>query len=350
MTGIQKTMLLACVMMFLTAPAGVVLADWDEGEPFKWLQRPDLTPLGIDICVDDTGYGGRRMIGDDFQCTESGYIRGIHLWGSWHNDDVGEIAGITLRIWSDNPEGPQGHSEPLQELWSKQFGPDDFVPRLYHTMPDGEFEGWWDPRSGLGWIPNGDRQVWQINIEIDEETAFYQQGSPDVPIIYWLLVEVQLPPESQSNFGWKTRDRWDGHFMDDAVWHTPDSIPWHELKYPEGHEYYPDSIDMAFVLTGEPPDEDEGCCIDGYVCLDMTPAECRANGGVPQGPGSFCTVDETCCINGGATCVDVDPLCCDDLGGTPSPLGEAACLGDGNGDGFDDACVKPGCFLRALFR
>ncbi|MFC1890269.1 hypothetical protein ACFL4G_10980, partial [Thermodesulfobacteriota bacterium] len=105
--------------------------------------------------------------------------------------------------------------------------------------------------------------------------------------------------------------------------------------------------DMAFVITSE---EAEGCCIDGGNCLDLTPTECRANGGTPQGPGTFCTVDETCCINGGASCVDVDPLCCDDLGGTPSPLGEATCLGDSNNDGFDDACVKPGCFLRALLR
>ncbi|MFC1890144.1 hypothetical protein ACFL4G_10345 [Thermodesulfobacteriota bacterium] len=98
-------------------------------------------------------------------------------------------------------------------------------------------------------------------------------------------------------------------------------------------------------------EEPEACCFDdGWACWDETPTECWFMGATSQGPGTFCTVDETCCINGGASCMDVDPLCCDDLGGTPSPLGEAACLGDGNGDGFDDACVKPGCFLRALLR
>ena len=45
-----------------------------------------------------------------------------------------------------------------------------------------------------------------------------------------------------------------------------------------------------------------------------------------------------------------DPAGPYDIGGTLSTLGQPVCLGDGNGDGFDDACVKPGCFLKALLR
>ena len=48
----RKTLSLACVLAFLISTAGAALGDWNEGDPFKWLQRPDLTPLGIDICVE----------------------------------------------------------------------------------------------------------------------------------------------------------------------------------------------------------------------------------------------------------------------------------------------------------
>ena len=42
------------------------------------------------------------------------------------------------------------------------------------------------------------------------------------------------------------------HYQDDAVWY---GAQWVDIEYPEGHPYYPDSIDMAFVLTSEQPDD-----------------------------------------------------------------------------------------------
>ena len=42
-----------------------------------------------------------------------------------------------------------------------------------------------------------------------------------------------------------------------------------------------------------------------------------------------CLVDDSC--------VDTAFVCCDDIG-SPSPNGEPACLGDGDGNGIDDAC------------
>ena len=36
--------------------------------------------------------------------------------------------------------------------------------------------------------------------------------------------------------------------------------------------------------------------------------------------------------------MNLDPLCCMQMGGTPIPFGPGLCLGDGDGNGTDDAC------------
>jgi hypothetical protein len=118
---------------------------------------------------------------------------------------------------------------------------------------------------------------------------------------------------------------------------------------------------------GGPPDE--ACCMPDGSCVMMPEVDCTAMGGVPQGPGSVCTTAQACCWPDD-TCAMVDPLCCGDLRGTVTPgeCGErqaccddvgycymadescctangdtpqgagTACLGDGDGDGVDDAC------------
>jgi hypothetical protein len=283
-------------LAILLGHSTVALCDWNPEDPAKWVQMPDLTETGIDICVDDTGELGPRTIGDDFLCTETGPITDVHLWGSWLNDDKGRITAIHLSFYSDDPIGDEGsdpdneYSKPDILLWDRWFDETQFVERSYYKLPDGVYEGWWDPRAGAsGYIQNGDTEVWQINIDILEE-PFEQQGTPDEPVIYWLVVEVKIDQTIEgTSFGWKTRDRQDGHFMDDAVWM---GFQWVELKYPEGHPYYPDSIDMAFVLTGreeEEPKHDLGDAPDstnnhGFNMTAYPP------GGPPGTPANFPTV------------------------------------------------------------
>lgn len=259
---------LRCSLLLPLLLSGLVWADWNEGEPYKWLQRPDLSTTGIDICVDNTGDLGQRTIGDDFECREPGPITGVHLWGSWKNDLKGQITNIRVQFYSDDPVGPGGsdpdnpYSKPDQLLWDRWFDASQITERLYFTLPQGDFEWWWDPRSGT-LLPNGDTQVWQYNIKIEDE-PFFQEGMPDMPVIYWLVVEVKIDQAiDNSSFGWKTRDRWDGQFMDKAVWM---GFGWVDIEYPQGHSYWPDPVDMSFVLTGkeEPHDElDFGDAPDG---------------------------------------------------------------------------------------
>jgi hypothetical protein len=83
------------------------------------------------------------------------------------------------------------------------------------------------------------------------EDAFFQSGSGDDPIVYWLDVQA-YPHDPDAWFGWKTSVQ---HWNDDAVWgdgYEPYYGPWFELRYPPDHPYFPESIDLAFRLMNEP--------------------------------------------------------------------------------------------------
>lgn len=241
----------------------------------KWVQLPDTTPFGIDIAVDQPDATGMmRTLADDFQCSSTDKITDVHLWGSWLNDKKGVLKKIHLSIHSDDPVGPEGPdpqnewSKPDKLLWQMDFFAEDFTEKLYAKLPDGEF--WWDPMQPDGGpIPGGDHEIWQVDIKIDPEKAFLQEGSREKPIVYWLDVRVET---SEGRFGWKTR-RWPDHFNDDAVFTVGSELPhfWRELRYPPQHPYYQsdqNSIDMAFVITAR-----EFCCgsadlnCDGLVDL-----------------------------------------------------------------------------------
>ena len=230
----------------------------------KWVQWPDLTPFGIDIKVD--GEDPARVLADDFLCTETSLLTDVHLWGSWLHDIEGEITNVHLSIHEDDPVGDEGMrkdnewSMPGELLWEGDFNNYEMTP--FYELSEG-FEWWWDPITGK-LIPDGDRQVWQLDVQIDPLRAFVQRGTPDEPVIYWLDVHVDVEPdpsgERQPEFGWKTR-QWPDHFMDDAVWW--DGLGWQDLRYPQGHPYHgleKDSIDMAFMLTFEeaPQEHDLG--------------------------------------------------------------------------------------------
>ncbi len=219
----------------------------------RWCQTPDLTPNGIDIRVDNSD-GKLRALADDFECKSLGKLTHIRLWGSWNQDRKGEIQKIRLRIYGDDPIGPDGYDKtnqfslPLPEvLWEKESLAGEFSEALYHVLPiSGEW--WWDPVSGKS-MPGGDTQVWQFDLTVKPEEAFVQDGTPEKPRIYWLSVEVDA---TKGEFGWKTR-RWPDHFMDDAVWSVGPTSPrtWEELRYPAGHPYADkeqNSVDLAFCL------------------------------------------------------------------------------------------------------
>lgn len=84
------------------------------------------------------------------------------------------------------------------------------------------------------------------------------------------------------------------------------------------------------------------CCFSALPCMQLSQADCEAQGGVYLGDFTSCIGDQACCLQNG-TCIDTDAICCEFIyGGIPQGPG-SVCLGDNNGDGRDDLCYPPDC-------
>ncbi len=276
-----RRMLVLCLLAVMALPLAA-LADWDTGMPAKWVQMPDLTPMGIDVNA-----SRQFILADDFRCTEMGKITGIHIWGSWLNDVMATSARFTLSIHADIPDSlsSTGYSMPGEVLWYRTFLPGQYTVRLWHTG----LEGWMDPPDTYRFP--ADTMCWQYNFPIADSAAFCQQGSSTRPVVYWLDVKA-VPGVPSATFGWKTSEM---HWNDDAVWGSgsePYGGPWSELRYPPGHSYYPQSIDLAFVIVSEPSgnldwgDAPDSPTAPGYPVLSFNGGANHVIGGPWLGPAT----------------------------------------------------------------
>ena len=238
-TSFEKKSRLAALAMVVGLAASVNLAkaDWQPGQPAKWVQMPDLIN-GMNVLATDP-----MLLADDFLCTQTGPITDIHVWGSWLDDQIDLNARFKLSIHSDVPATPTSHSYPGPELWSGVFDASQYLVNPWATTPN---EPFYDPANG---IIGFDNIVWQYNFYIDEPLAFVQQGTTANPVVYWL--DVQMLPAAAGGplFGWKTSDQ---HWNDDATWSeapfgTQPQV-WNELI----DETTGTSLDMAFVITTVP--------------------------------------------------------------------------------------------------
>ncbi len=220
------------LLTLLVLPSTPALADWDLGDDFKmhFPQLPDPTGWDVSASVPSA-------IADDWQCSQSGYVSDIHIWGSWYMDMPSPILNFRLEIWSDQPADPPGipFSRPQALLWAHDFPAGTFIERPY-GIPS--LQGFFDPFNGIV-EPANHLNTFQYNFSVPEGEAFIQEEGT----IYWLVVQVALdgPPV----WGWKTsRDHWN----DDSVYIDPTGA-WQELFDP----FEPGlSLDQAFVITGEP--------------------------------------------------------------------------------------------------
>jgi hypothetical protein len=251
--------LIPVLLVALLALAWGASADWDPSMPAKWVQMPDETSNGIDVDANyrvDATY--HYILADDFECTETGPIKQIHIWGSWLSDFLpwgdADSVRFMLSFHADIPdsESPTGYSMPGDVLWHRAFAPGEFTSRVWL---DGVPEGWMSGSSL--YFGNADSTIWQYNFYVPDGDEFWQQGTPDEPIVYWLDVQA-FPFEEDASFGWKTSI---DHWNDDAVWGNgvePYFGPWYELSYFSGHELYGQPLDLAFVIAGEQVDRDWG--------------------------------------------------------------------------------------------
>ena len=222
------------VVLFVAVAAR---ADWFPGDDHKmhYPQLPD--PFGWDVNATFP-----KVLADDWQCSETGPVSDVHLWGSWEfgQGDEALISRIHLSIHTNIPApAAGGFSMPGDLLWERDFSPGEFT--VIDPYGTGE-QGWYDPNSGE-FRPGDHFTFHQINI-VDIRDPFSQTKDE----IYWLDVSVETITPS-ARWGWKTTQ---DHFMDDAVWADiidPGGIitNWQELRDPTG-----ESLDLAFVITPEP--------------------------------------------------------------------------------------------------
>ena len=217
------------------------------GQDTKWLRQPYNSFYGTGVRVDDFD-GVSRLIADDFECTQTGPITQVYLWGSWDYDSgsgspPGSVKNFKLYIFSDDPvgDGPSKdddpdneYSKPLKVLWTGDFN--EFAVKEYSTIKETYF---WDPyKSYLG---NSNR-IWQYVINIPEETAFNQQGSEDRPKVYWLGVVADVDGEAP-DFGWNTTDP-KSHWNDAAVALDP------AFKQSDSFDYGEDTSSHSYKQDG----------------------------------------------------------------------------------------------------
>jgi HYR domain len=210
----------------------------------KWEQPPDLSTTGMDVKASKipTPY----LLADDFQCTSTGYITNITVWGSYSNDvapGFGTNATFTLSIHDDIPafNAPWNapYSMPGALRWVHAFT-NNPIQYKCSILASNLNEGWLTPPAG--YVFPGDHTCYQYDFNIPINQAFLQEGTPAQPRVYWLDVQGQYPgPVPQ--FGWKTSTK---HWNDGTVWvngtETYNGI-WNQLLYPSS------IVDLAFRLN-----------------------------------------------------------------------------------------------------
>ena len=192
-------------------------ADWDitDGHKMHFPQLPD--EAGWDVNATQP-----VVLADDWQCSETGWVKDIHFWGSWKNGIDGQIQAFVLSIHSDIPadQSPTGYSMPGATLWEQE------VTNFVVTPIDPPaMEGWFDPSTGLV-IYNDQRNNYQYNEFLPREQWIHQQAGT----IYWLNISAIVVGPVTTQWGWKSTLN---HWNDDAVWALWGSLNWQELYEPE---------------------------------------------------------------------------------------------------------------------
>ena len=159
---------------------------------------------------DESGWDVRAtrpvVLGDDWRCSETGWVKDIHFWGSWRQGVQGQILSFNIKIFSDVPSGPtEPYSHPGNLLWERvitTFNCAAFSP----PTP----EGWYEPNTGIFVHPDHN-EYFQYDITLAQIDWFPQT----LGTIYWLCIEAKIEDTLTTKWGWKSSVQ---HFNDDAVW------------------------------------------------------------------------------------------------------------------------------------
>jgi len=246
--------IIATLVLVLGLAAGAARADWPN-TVVKWdnnVANVDLYGGASFINPDGyvTGSPVEALSADDFLCTSSRPVMDIHFSG-WCDTGNYWIESFRITFWSDVPATANDESHPGDLLYDQMIGMADPA----------------DPLK-LGWLDKGDGT---FVINLPEEQWFWQQGSPDDPLVYWIGIQgVTVEDEFDDLFFWGFVDRYLPTWGDDAAFTSDDFgyLGWWNWGWPgplEDPDVGPDpfdgpfpigwvkSADMAFTLSVPEP-------------------------------------------------------------------------------------------------
>ncbi|MEW5923037.1 MAG: thrombospondin type 3 repeat-containing protein [Candidatus Zixiibacteriota bacterium] len=219
--------LLACVL----ALCSTGIADWvpEDGHKMHFPQLPN--EIGWDVNATEP-----IVLADDWMCSETGWVKDIHFWGSWLNGIEGQVLYFVLSIHADIPADPPAvpYSRPGPTLWEREISNFIILPLAPGTM-----EGWYDPAAGT-WLANNHEEFFQYNVFLDENDWFWQEEGT----IYWLNISAVVADPAATKWGWKSSLN---HWNDDAVWAYWGALEWIDMWEPPD---FITSLDLSFVITG----------------------------------------------------------------------------------------------------
>jgi hypothetical protein len=205
-------------------------------------QLPDLIGWDVNATMP-------KILADDWQCSQTGWVTDIHFWGSWKDLDQNPATDdyytpmpfFRLSIHENIPaDADTPWSRPGRQVW----GWEGEIPGIPSEPPT--LEGWYDPNPPGLVLYNDHIPYWQYDFFVQQayppaDSFFQYEGQ-----IYWLDVSaLNIQPPYQ--WGWKnSRD----HFMDDAVYADSPVGPWFPIMEPARGNWF----DVYFNTQGLPED------------------------------------------------------------------------------------------------
>jgi hypothetical protein len=229
---------------FLSSALAPASADWPGAVP-KWSQL-DSDNYGVSSNIDDQA--GTELAADDFLCTSPSPIAEIRFrgwgWDDGNNKAMSSPDKFRITFWSDVGRTLNDESHPgllLRDIYVDPVAPGD--------------------PNQIGYQFLGNRNYL---INLPEQNWFWQQGTPENPMVYWIGIQAVMPNNGNpEEFVWMFQNRNDETWGDDAVsadgaawghwgWPSPDpaSPPdFYQGLFPSG--WYK-SADMAFEISTAP--------------------------------------------------------------------------------------------------
>jgi hypothetical protein len=232
----------------------VLRAFGDWGYDYKFWDQMDECDDYAGASWIDYDTPSDALTADDFLCTTAGPITEIRFAG-WSYYGEQYITRFRITFWDDVPATADDESHPgdlLQECWIDPADPNDPLKI-----------GWYSPGEFCPY-------VYEYRIDLPEDCWFFQEGTPQDPVIYWIGIQGVMVTDGYFDaWYWNFRER-----------HLPVNLD--DAAFQSDYFGYPPWANWGFTAGYGDPDLYEGTLPEGWTSADMM-FQLR---GVPE-PSSF---------------------------------------------------------------